>query len=187
MDKSILIYVLIVGFAILSSIIRRNKQKAQRRNYKKPQPRVQTTQKPKPKPSNQSLDDLLETILGQPTKTTQPQKKQNTDYADNKRKKSEPMVHENMYKDEEAAEIADELKYDTELEYDSEMEDYDLMEDHHVHGELFDNPKEFYKSREEYNEWRDTDWRKAIIASEILKRPEYWSEKSMVLVKKRVC
>lgn len=175
MNKTtIVIYAVIVGFAILSSVLKKRKKAAGTGN----QPRNQTSgTKPQPKAYQQpnktqpkSLEDILQSLLNE-QKPVKPEPK----------KEEQPTLeqesYENKYQPLET-EFSDTFNegeyysYDTELEYDEEMEDYDNLEDHHLHGKGFDEPFD-QEVVEEKGEWEDIDWRKAVITAEILKRPEY--------------
>jgi len=180
---TIIFYAIIVGVAILSSLLKKSKKKQnqQKTQYQpKPktnyQPPVQKTYTPPPPPTStqpKSLEDILEGLLKQQNTPVvpPPQKVENTMVSDKKEILSPPSV-ENA-----SLEEVNEEKYygfDTELEYDEEVEDYDRVEDHHVHGKGFDNIEEVLAEPEEpAGEFAEIDWRKAVITAEILKRPNY--------------
>jgi hypothetical protein len=175
MNKSmILIWALIIGVAVISSVIKKLKkaantgssaQKKTVTNYN--QPTTNTYQKPKhiqPK----SLEDILDQLLN-PHQT--PVKKA----VEQKIEADKQPIKFTSLESSESLETIDEKKYyelDTELDYNKEMEDYDKPVDHHVHGAGFDPIKEETVVEEE-GEWAHIDWRKAVISAEILRRPEY--------------
>ena len=184
---TIIIYAVIVGFAILSSLLKKKKKPLNKPggtiqpptpvNYNKP---TVTTQNPTPvnynKPASsqpKSLEELLQSILNEqkPQKTIPSPIKQPLVLPDKTENKSQTLVGNDSFNEA----ITSSLDADTELLYKNEMQDYDDNADHHVHGEGFD--KEFLLGKDqpaiEENEWIEMDWKKAIIASEILRRPQY--------------
>ena len=169
---TILIYALIVGVAVLSSVIKRiRKANNPPQHNKKPvntQPKTTYNKPQHTKPK--SLEDILQTLLNEQKPVTKPVKDTyKPPVVDDK-----PTVKSTTLEDGGSLETLEEEKYygyDTELDYNDEDEDYDEMPDHHVHGAGFDAIEE--KVMEEESEWANMDWRKAVITAEILRRPEY--------------
>ncbi len=170
---TIIIYALIVGAAVLSSVIKKIR-KANNTNQNKPntnynKPTNTTYQKP-PNTQPKSLEDILQSLLNEqkPKQTYAPQVEDRMVTTDKTEFKSTTL------EDEATLEEAEKEYYaqDTELSFDNEIEDYDEIADHHVHGAGFDQIEEVVEVEEE-GEWADIDWRKAVISAEILKRPEY--------------
>lgn len=182
MNKTtIIIYAIIVGVAILSSILKKRKKSETTTNtgpkkiitnpdsYRDNQPTTSAYKKP-PATQPKSLEDILQNLLGgqQRVKTFAPEAEEEMVFPDKQPQK---------YTTLEGPESLEKQKveyynYNTELEYKDEMVDYDKTTDHHVHGLGFDEIKEEVVVEVE-SEWANIDWRKAVITAEILKRPEY--------------
>jgi hypothetical protein len=173
LDKTtIIIVALIIGFSVLSSVIKRiKKANTPQQNYKKPvQNQQQTTYNKPPQTQPKSLEDILKTLLNEQKPVTKPTQDTYKTPVNN----DKPLVKSTPLEDGGTLETIEEEKYygyDTELTYDKEEEDYDKMTDHRVHGAGFDLVEE--KLEEEEDEWANIDWRKAVITAEILRRPQY--------------
>jgi hypothetical protein len=163
---TIIIYALIVGAAVLSSVLKKvRKAKGQSQGTGTGQQNKAPNTQPK------SLEDILQSLLNEQKGNNQPIPTPKTTEAldDNSEFKF------NTSKEEASLEEIEEEKYysfDTELKYDEEAEDYDQLADHHVHGKGFDAPVVVVEE-EVTGEWADIDWKKAIVSAEILRRPEY--------------
>lgn len=188
---TIIIYAIIVGAAILSSILKKRKKSGTANNtgpkkiitnynqpttsiYKKP-----STTQPK------TLEDILQNLLNGPTpqKVVQPKVEEKmpdrTLHSDGVFTDKQPQKYTTL-EDVESLESLEELdkqeveyyNNDKELEYKDEMVDYDKTTDHRVHGAGFEDIK-FDEPPEVESEWSNIDWRKAIITAEILKRHKY--------------
>jgi hypothetical protein len=171
-NNLIIIYAIIIGVAVLSSVIKRiKKANNPQQNYKKPVSTQTKTTYNKPKTTQpKSLEDILQTLLNEQKPVTKPVQQTHKEpvTSDKPPVKSTPGE---LFGSLETIEEEKYYGYDTELKYDKEVEDYDKMVDHHVHGPGFDITEE--KVEEEVNEWANIDWRKAVITAEILKRPQY--------------
>lgn len=170
---TIIIYALIVGAAVLSSVIKKirktnnTNQNKPTTNYNKP---ANTTYQKPPTTQPKSLEDILQSLLNEqkPQQTYAPQVEDRMVTTDKTEYKSTTLEDETALQEVEKEYYAQ----DTELGFDNEIEDYDEMTDHHVHGAGFDKIEEVVEVEED-GEWADIDWRKAVISAEILKRPEY--------------
>lgn len=175
MNKTtIIIYAVIVGFAILSSVLKKRKKagagtQQPNKSFKAGNQSTGTYQQPK-QTQPRSLEDILQSLLNEqnPVKTTPREVEETTTYSDNLEEKFKSLEDPVSLESEEK----EYYSYDTELEYDEETEDYDRLADHHVHGKGFDEEFEPVEV-EERDEWEEIDWRKAVVTAEILKRPEY--------------
>ncbi len=181
MNKTtLIIYGIIVGVAILSSILKKKKktgntyQNQQKKTFTNTNQQTTTQQYKKPATTQpKSLEDILQSLLGeQKTQPTfQPKQEEKMVFTDKDPKKYTTLEEVESYEELEKEETQY-YSYDTELDYKEEIVDYDKTTDHRVHGAGFDDIMEEVQV-EEVSEWQDIDWRKAIITAEILKRPEY--------------
>lgn len=175
-NTTVIVYAVIVGVAILSSILKKRKKAGTNMPPKKNVGFNQTsqTQYKKPAPTQpKTLEDILQNLLGEQKiqKPITPKIEEKLVFTD-----KEP----NKYTTLEDVEALDKLEkeevqyyeMDTELNYTEEMVDYDKTTDHRLHGAGFDQISEVQEVEVE-SEWANIDWRKAIITAEILKRPEY--------------
>jgi hypothetical protein len=172
---TILIYALIVGAAVISSVYKKMKKASNQGNNQQKKP-VSTYQQPKPnyqKPqSNQpkTLEDILKSLMDEtkPPVVKAPEVHKQLVLSDKEPSKfttlDESLAFEKIEKDYYAQ--------DTELGFDNDKKDYDELTDHHVHGAGFDDMNNMIEA-EEKGEWDNVDWRKAVISAEILRRPEW--------------
>ena len=173
---TIIIYVIIVGVAILSSIIKKAKKtgttnnnipKKTSVNYN--QPTTSTYKKPattQPK----SLEDILQSLLNEqkPQKTVAPKVEEKMVLTDKQPQKFTTLDESQSLEKEEVQFFSSDEEYN----YTDEMVEYDKTTDHRVHGGVFGELK-IEEQVEVESEWANIDWRKAIITAEILKRPNY--------------
>lgn len=175
-NTTVVVYAVIVGVAVLSSILKKRKKANTNTAPKKNVSFNQSTQIQYKKPAStqpKSLEDILQSLLGEQKiqKPVAPKMEEKLVFTD-----KEP----NKYTTLEETEALDtlekeEVQYyglDTELNYTEELVDYDKTTDHRLHGAGFDQIAENEEVEEE-SEWAVIDWRKAIITAEILKRPQY--------------
>lgn len=163
---TIIIYALIVGAAVLSSVL-----KKVRRANSQGQGTGAGQQKKAPNTQPKSLEDFLQSLLNEQKGNNRPIPSPKT--AESLDDNSEFKF--NTPAEEASLEEIEEEKYygyDSELSYDEETKDYDQLADHHVHGKGFDAPVVVVEE-EVPGEWADIDWKKAIVSAEILRRPEY--------------
>lgn len=143
-DIGTLIYIGIILISIFGGLLGKKKKKPAA-SFNQPQ------QKPKPVTSQKTLEDIIRELT---TGTSQPQP---TPY-------TAPVPVSSERITDEYASLEDEDPEDVLV--------MDEAADHHVHGRGFDDaPGDMYARVEE--RFEVDDWRKAIIVSEILKRPDY--------------
>lgn len=149
-DIGTFIYIAIILISIFGSLI-----------GKKKKPKVYPTTSDKSnRPKSKSLDEILKEIsesFDQPKPVMVPP--------------TSKEIVEEEYQNEYSLESTNIVIEDTEEE---SVLAYDSMEDHRIHGKGFD---ESFSEQNEFNfnseSFKVDDWRKAIIYSEILKRPHY--------------
>jgi hypothetical protein len=175
-----LIWILIVAVAIISSVIKRINKASQSgsSNYKKPnQPQHKTTYNKPQHTQPKSLEDILQNLLGEqkPVKKPVEQTHQPPVIADKQPTKFTTLEETTTLENIDQDHYVGEDKYydlDTELSYEEEdKKDFDYVKDHRLRGTGFNNTTQ--EIEEEENEWSNIDWRKAVITAEILRRPEY--------------
>jgi len=179
MDKTtILIYSLIVGVAVLSSVIKRiRKANNPPQNNKKPLSTQQKTTYNKPQNTQpKSLEDILQTLLNEKKPENKPvqQTQKPLVVADNQPTKFTTLENTSTLENIDEDHYAGEDKYygqDTELSFEKEANEFEIVKDHRVHGKGFDDVVE--EGGEDASEWANIDWRKAVITAEILRRPQY--------------
>jgi hypothetical protein len=177
---TMLIWILIVAVAIISSVIKRINKASQSgsSNYKKPnQPQHKTTYNKPQHTQPKSLEDILQNLLGEqkPAKKQVEQTLQPPIIADKQPTKFTTLEETTTLENIDQDHYKGEDKYyglDTELGYEEEdKKDFDYVKDHRVHRSGFDGG--IKEITEEESEWSNIDWRKAVITAEILRRPEY--------------
>lgn len=151
-DISTLVYIAIILISIFGGIFgKKKKPKALPSNQgNKPQQQ--------PRPQSKSLEEILKEISAGFEQQQAPQKKAEPVYEPD----PEPLTYQ---LEDTTVEIID-----TE---DEDVLAYDYDEDHHVHGKGFDEIASADRMNEVVEGFVVDDWKKAIIYSEILKRPEY--------------
>lgn len=164
---------------MLSSVIKRiRKANNPPQNYKKPPVNTQpkTTYNKPQHTQPKSLEDILQTLLGEQKQVTKPVQQTQVPpiVADKQQTKFTTLEETTTLENIDQDHYVGEDKYyglDTELSYEKEADDFDIIQDHRLHGAGFDKIEE--PVVEEEDEWANIDWRKAVITAEILRRPQY--------------
>jgi hypothetical protein len=167
---TIIIYAIIVGAAVLSSVLKKRKKAIGNVQVNREKPVTSEFEKSK-EAQPKTLEDILKGLLNEQkmVPANNPKPDQTLVHSDKQDYKSA------TFSDEGSLELMEEEKYygyDTELSFDDETKDYDEVADHHVHGAGFDVVNQDLED-EEVGEWAEIDWKKAIVSAEILRRPDY--------------